>query len=423
MGYGKIDLTKFLPENLSINLRAGFCAELFTKATKSMGSVAALAMDLGVHPRSIKRWRNRVSWPTLAFLWKVADIARVPKRELYENTISITAKRKSNAIPLTRELTVDEKFAEWFGLLKGDGSIRKALYNVAFSNENPELHRFFMRIAIERFKVPQNLFYLSLRVPDSIRLNKNELNSQWSRKLGLSTRKIKVYTKPSLGIVADLFISSAALAWMIIAAEKEIKKIIDRSSPKVKGAYLRGILAAEGTVYPPKHVVRITMKNEKEITFVYKILRELGIICSKRFYRERGQWTIFIFGKANLERLLKNGGFGLNLKRNVLLKKLLGSYKELHLPLRTRYTQVRAEIRKRGVVTINHLMKSLTISHERARQLLYQLVKGGELSVDKSRRPHIFSFRTCQSSISASTIPILRPECAQPMLVQLRSRG
>lgn len=250
-------------------------------------------------------------------------------------------------------------------------------------------------------------------MPSSVRVDVEELKSQWSKELGLPQHKVKIYSKPTLGIVADLFASSAALAWLLVQLGEEVRKAIERAPTSVKGAYLRGILATEGTVNLTKYAVRIEMKDEQEMTFIHKIFCELGITCSKHFYQARERWIISIFGRANLEKLLRNGGFGLYQKKNVLLGELLSSYKELQLPSKVRYLQVHTEIQKQGVVTINHIMKSLVISHERARQLLYHLVKRGDLSVDKSERPYIFRLKTCQPSTSVSMTQIPKLECVR----------
>lgn len=255
-------------------------------------------------------------------------------------------------------------------------------------------------------------------MPSPLRIDVEELKFQWSKELGLPQHKVKIYSKPTLGIVADFSASSAALAWLLVTLSEEVRKAIGRAPSSVKGAYLRGILATEATVNLTKYTVRIEMKDKKEITFIHKVLRKLGITCSRRFYQARERWVISIFGKINLEKLLRNSGFGLYSKKNALLEKLVSSYKELQLPSKVRHSQLRTEIQKQGAVSINQVMKSLMISHERARQLLYQLVKRGELSVDKSERLHIFSLRTCQSSTLASMIQIPKLECAQLMLGQ-----
>lgn len=319
------------------------------------------------------------------------DIAGVSKEELYENIISITAKRKSNAILFVKELVVDEEFAEWFGLFKGDGCIRKTLYDVAFSNEDPELHQFFMRMVRERFGFPKRLFYVSLRTPDSVQVDVHQLRVSWSRELGLPLNRIKGYTKPSLGIVADLFVSSAALAWLLTALRNELRKNIERSPIKIKKAYLRGYFAAEGHVNPRKTIcVTLDGKDFEELSFVSHVLNDIGI--NHRLRRYGVYSRIVIHGWQNIRKFHVEIGFGKNKKREDVLKHAIESYKEFHLPQNVRLAQICDEIAKQKNATISRLMKKFNLSEERVRQLLYILVNRQILRVNKRKRPHIFQW-------------------------------
>jgi len=383
----KIGLSKFLSENLSVSLDPDFRSQLFESAVAVKGSVASIARHIGVHPCSVRRWRNGISFPKLTFLKKVADVAGVSEEEVYKNIVSVTAKRKSNAIPFVRELVVDEEFTEWFGLWKGDGCIRKALYDVAFSNEDPELHRFFMRMLQERFGFSKHLFYVSLRVPDSVQVDVQRLRVSWSKELELPLNRVKNYTKPSLGIVADLFASSAALAWLLKALEGPLEKTIEKSSAEIKRAYLRGYYAAEGSVDTRNHGIMISGKNFEELLFISRLLNSIKIQHRFHFYDTFGQIRVVSWQIREFQKLV---GFGVNKKRQRALEKLVRSHEQHRLPQELRLAQIYKESTHQKDVTISRLMKRLNLSHERVRGLLHVLVDQRILCVDKRRRSHKF---------------------------------
>jgi len=370
-----------------VNLQTDFRSKLFESAVAVRGTVASLAKYIGVHPYSIVRWRNGISSPKLAFLQKIVGTTGISEEELYENIVSITAKRKSNAIPFVKELVIDEEFVEWFGLLKGDGCIRKALYDVAFSNEDPELHRFFMHVLEERFGFQKRLFYVSLRTPDSVQVDVQQLRTCWSRELELPLNRIKCYTKPSLGIVADLFASSAALAWLVKTLEDPLKKIIEKSSAEIKRAYLRGYYAAEGSVNSRNHCVMVSGKNFDELFFISRLLNSIKIQHRLSFYDTFGQVRVMSWQIKEFQKLV---GFGKNKKRRFALEKLVRFHKLHRLPQKIRLAQIYKELTRQKNVTICRLMKRLNLSHERVRGLLYVMVGQRILCVDKRRRPHKF---------------------------------
>lgn len=347
---------------------------------------------MNVHPYTISRWRKGETLPKLFYLNKLREIANVSKDIFFENVDCMTAKRRANAIPFSKKLTVDEKISEWLGLLEGDGSIRKDLYDVAFSNQGANLHRFFIRVLKDKFQFPKDLLYVSLRVPRSYSGDANSLKERWSRKLELESKQVKVYSKQSLGVVADVFASSAALAWLVDEIKEKLKKMILTGSSELKQAYLRGILAAEGSVNRSGSSVHIQMADDKEVSFIYGIIQELGLDYSKlHYYQERGIQDIIIWRKVDLEKLHRMGGFGLHKEKNILLEKILNSYEEKRLPASTRKSQVLDQVRESTLVTINQIKHTLNISEERARQILYGLVEEKRLTVNKKNWPYTFS--------------------------------
>lgn len=390
----EINLSQFLSDELNVQLQDGFRKKLFQTARENRGSWFTLAACLDVQPFTIRRWRKEETLPKLGYLYDVAKIAGISEKTLFENIVSMTAKRKSHRIPFLKKLTIDEEVCEWFGLLNGDGSIRKDLYDVAFSNKKVRLHQFFIRILQDRFLYPGNLFYLSLRTPKSSAVNTSQLKDFWSQKLCLKPEQVRVYSKPTGGIVADLFASSAAFAWLIARMEGTLRNKILNGPTGLRQAYLRGILAAEGNLNFESKSVRVEMVDEKEISYIFEIIQKLGLNHAKlNSYQKRHRQVISIQRKTDLEKLQNMGGFGLQSEKNQLLKQLLDSYEEKRLPTPMRKSQVLGQVRSAGSTSINNIARTLDLSQERVRQLLYKLVDEKKLIVNKENRPYIFSLK------------------------------
>jgi len=227
----KIDFSEFLSDELNINLKEDFRIRLFRKTRKTMGTWAALSRYLCVHYNTIDRWKRGITYPKLVTLYKVVDIAGIPKNDLNENIVYITPWRKLNEIPFIQRLEFDGELAEWFGLLNGDGCIPPRLSKVGFSNKDPKLLRFFMRVLRNRFRVPEHLFLIAIRVPTSLKSDVKaveRLKLEWSKKLRFPRHRIKVYSKCTSGIAADLVVRAGALARILARLKHKVKEVVEK---------------------------------------------------------------------------------------------------------------------------------------------------------------------------------------------------
>ncbi len=118
-------------------------------------------------------------------------------------------------------------------------------------------------------------------------------------------------------IIIDLF----------LGIREEVKKIVLKNK-NLASAYLKGLMAGEGTVYNNRmKYVRLEMKNPKEIEYAKKLLKFLGISFTfhKRTTRKNME-SVYIGGKENIKRYDGIIGFGANEKRQDKLKALIETY-------------------------------------------------------------------------------------------------
>ena len=355
-----------------------------------MGSWAALSRYLHVHYNTVDQWKRGIASPKLATLYKVVDIAGIPKNDLYENVIYITPWRKLNAVPFIQWLELDEELAEWFGLLNGDGCIPSKLCKIGFSNKDPKLLRFFMRVLRNRFRIPEHLFIIALRVPILLKADLKAVETlklEWSKKLSFPKDRIKVYSKYTSGVAADLIVRAGALARILARLKGKTKEIVGNGPPKLKRAYLRGCYAAEGSVIMRNRYVTFANKKMDEITFVSQLLTSLKIEYSL-YPSGGGCWQIRVSNRQNLIKFHEEVGFGVNERRQKRLKKILSSYK--YLPPSARIAQIFDEISD-NALTADRLAKRLGLSRKWTWNFLNRLVRQGLLSANKRNRPYQYS--------------------------------
>jgi len=391
LGCEKIDLSEFLSDKLNMDLKEDFRTKLFRKARKTMGTWAALSRYLCVHYNTVDQWKRGITFPKLATLYKIADVAEIPKNDLYENIAYITPWRKPNVIPFIRWLEFDEEIAEWVGLLNGDGCIPSKLCKVGFSNKEPKLLWFFMHVLKSRFRIPEHLFVIALRVPTSLKSDLKtveKLKLEWSKKLNFPKDRAKIYPKYTLGVAADLVVRSGALARILTNLKGKVKEIVGNGLPRLKRAYLRGCYAAEGSVIMRNRYVTFVSKNMDEVSFVSQLLTSLQIEHS--LYPSGGEcWQIRISNRQNLIKFHEKVGFGVNKQRQKRLKKILGSYK--YLPPDARIARIFNEISDNEALTADQLAKRLSLSRKWTWNFLHRLVQQGLLSVNKRSKPYQYS--------------------------------
>lgn len=122
-------------------------------------------------------------------------------------------------------------------------------------------------------------------------------------------------------------LDNAILIKIFLGMRKELQKIIVQDK-HLASAYIKGIMAGEGTVYHNRSkYVRIEMKNETEMKFIAKLLKILRIRYTVHKRPKRpGMISFYIGGRENISRFYEIAGFGCHLTRQEKLRKLVNSY-------------------------------------------------------------------------------------------------
>ena len=107
---------------------------------------------------------------------------------------------------------------------------------------------------------------------------------------------------------------------LILSLEDTIKDLCSKD-PKLAAAYARGMMIGEGTAYFGKsRYVRIEMRNEKEIKYLYRLLTMLDYDCKPLLRSKRhNMWSLYI-GAKQLDKFAKEIGFGVHQKRQQILE-------------------------------------------------------------------------------------------------------
>lgn len=363
-----------------------------------MKTWAVLSRYLHVHCGTLEQWRSGICLPKLATVYKLGDIAGVPKNSVHDNIVYVTPWRKFNAIPFMRRLKFDEELAEWFGLLNGDGCIPSNPCKVGFSNKDPKLLQFFMRVLQNRFGISEHLFLIAVRVPASLKSDVKtieDLRLEWGEKLSFPQHRVKVYLKYTSGIAADMVVHSGALARILMRLKPKVKEIVGNGPMELKRAYLRGCYAAEGSVIKRNRYVTFSGKNTDEVTFVCNLLASLEIEHSL-YHSGGGCWQVRVSNRRNLIKFCEKVGFGINEQRQGRLEKALASYK--YLPPEARASQIFDEISGNRALTASQLARELGLSRKWTWVLLHRLAQRRFISVNKGKRPYMYSMADTHDS-------------------------
>ena len=181
-----------------------------------------------------------------------------------------------------------------------------------------------MKWLIKYLKQRKEDFRIYIYVPNEF--NYENFTSEIARKLDINGNQIIIYrdkyvTKPKFRIS----IGRVTIMQIFYYIEPLIKYYSSKNK-SLAAAYLRGLMAGEGTVYSGKlnkalncytKYVRLEMKNEREVKFAGKLLKLLKIDYKLKERKDRKEhWVIYIYGgKKNFSRFVKLVGFGCNENR------------------------------------------------------------------------------------------------------------
>jgi hypothetical protein len=224
-------------------------------------------------------------------------------------------------IRIPESLKITPRFVEGYALYVAEGdtgySGKSKARKLRLTNSAPSVINFFADWAKENFPGVQH--YTVAMLPDSgsyedtttqLQMDKGQLRMT----KGHYNKKIKYRFYMDKAIIIDL----------ILDIDKPVKEAV-LWDDGLASAYLRGLMAGEGTVYNNRSkYVRLEMKNHTEIEYAKKLLAKLGInfTSHKRSNRE-GMESIYIGGKENIRRYYELVGFGCQEERQRKLKALV----------------------------------------------------------------------------------------------------
>jgi hypothetical protein len=332
--YPIIDVHKLFREDemCFVSIKQDLAEAIRTDVLSRYGSFCSFGIHKLHISGALARWSfRRTSFWQVPRLLQTATILNIPEEKVW-SSIECFYYRGSHhrkGLVLPREIRSSPNFVEGFALYTGEGT-------TGFNGAAPSRRFVFSNADLDVIK-----FYI-----DWIRANFSSLEfrviiipppgstpdiptSTLSLALGISPESISVsrghYNKRTkfnvvIGNVFPIIIFHRIRA--------EVKRMV-RENQSLMAAYLRGIMAAEGTAYQKgqQKYVRIEMHNEEEINYVSELLKRLEIGHRSYLRSNRdGMWSIHIGRTRDIHRYMEVAGFGSQLKRQERLKKICDKF-------------------------------------------------------------------------------------------------
>lgn len=325
----RINIYDFLIDNDIIHVKVDklFIKEIKEKIIKRFGSLRKYnSQKLKIYYGTLKAEFRINEYFKFPRLLKIASEVGISKEETFSHIKAFFA-RGSNThreLVLPKEFIIDKQFVEGYALYlaEGDnGSNGKTIpRKVRFTNSKLPVVKNFQDWLIKYF--PNNNYYLLIRIPDD-KVFTEEYYDYLKKYFNLDNFQIKTQIcrwKRKKGFVYKICCDQAILIDLILSLENTIKNLC-LCDKKLAAAYVRGMMIGEGTAYLNKsRYVRIEMRNEREIKYIYKLFKLLGYTCepSLRSNREN-MWSIYI-GAKQLKKFYDEIGFGVHQERQKILE-------------------------------------------------------------------------------------------------------
>lgn len=194
---------------------------------------------------------------------------------------------------------ISELEAELFGVITGDGCIRKNAVSITFGNTNDDL--LYLNSIIENILKPLDIKYSNRQY------NKNR--KYITNRLALLKSYVSILNKYNI----------KGRSW-----EKKVPLCIRQGSKKIVGSFIRGIFDTDGTVYARGNAIEFTTCSTDLSKEIQLLLLNFGINSSRIFKTndKRGAWTVRIIGRESKEIFSKEIGFR-HPKKALRLKNLI----------------------------------------------------------------------------------------------------
>ena len=267
----------------------------------------------------LSEFRKNIYHPFYRIL-KILQPLEIKKEELYTNILGFYHWGSHDRLPLEipRELEINEFFVEGFALYLAEGDNGSNAKNrprkFRFTNSEPLVINYMIKW-INKY-IPTNDSYVNAIFPIGTKMDFENIQNQ----INHPNIKFKVESYNKI-IKYKLCFDNAIFIDLILALENSVKQICSQDK-RLARAYIRGMMVGEGTVYFNKsRYVRIEMRNEKEIRYIHNLFTMLGFDCKPILRSNRhNMWSLYI-GAKQLDKFVKEIGFGAHEKRQRTLEK------------------------------------------------------------------------------------------------------
>lgn len=321
----------YAADNLRVTLSDKHRILLTNQIERKYGNPKRFCEHKGLNYDTVNRWitlsKNRRREPSFKFLTGLYEEFQIPIERFLSRNTAIGCGNSFNYIPLS--INVNEMFCEGFALYIGEGYNTSKSNEIALSNTDLNLIEFTMRW-LNRLGIRDSEIKLHVYLP-SKNYKKSKIVGDICNTLGVDSTNIRGlhYHKKSSKQCLLLIVNNVVLKYLLNFMRNDIENIILNDKKLVK-AFLRGYLAAEGSVYVPKNangsVLEIGFGKQNEFNFVSACLKKTQIEFKtpKTFKYPR----IRIYGYSELAKISSFGGFGQNKERQRKLSYAINRYKE-----------------------------------------------------------------------------------------------
>lgn len=165
---------------------------------------------------------------------------------------------------------VNEKFAEFLGMLIADGYINKKKQEIGFTYDNENMVNKFSNLS-------KNLFGVSANITQ-------DKPNRW---------RAKIY---SVDII-DFLVNKIGLPYGKSSVDKSVPEVIFRSPKSVVSSFISGLISCNG--YCDEKGIIHTTKSEEQSKQIQLILLNYNIICSRKRVKSDDCWQICITGLSS----------------------------------------------------------------------------------------------------------------------------
>jgi predicted transcriptional regulator len=356
---------------------------------KLNNTILELSKELKLHPKSLEGKLKKVKGHSfkLTEILLITSKINIPEDELRKYIQKIKINNNSKWIT-PFDIEFDEHFVEGVGYYVGDGRI-KSSRSISTVNNEASVINFFLKWVMKYFKAKLKDLKIKIFMPHK-KYKDEEVRNTWSEELKIPTYAITKITTRKGKRILNPFVE-------VSFNNSTVKTIFDNIIPIAKDicikdielakAFLRGILAAEGSVKYNKNSssrqIQIKMKSKDWSKFNKILLEKIGCRPSLRPTKDN-EWVVILTGYEDLERINLINGFELHQKKSKKLGSILTTYKHKQVKqgyVKKVYLQIISDLQTNRTteVTTKEILKTIKRDRTRISSILKFLYKHGFL--------------------------------------------